>query len=391
FAKAMEMRGKSFQESFAILRTLIRSKPHPPEPGKDRIRFAVLNASAPAPGMNAAVRAAVRLAVDRGHIPVGVYRGFRGLITDNLQEMDWMSVSGWAPTGGSELGTSRKVPKGGDLYAIAKTLEKHQIDAILMVGGWAGYQSMLKLYQERANFPAFNIPLICVPATINNNLPGTELCVGADTALNSITEVVDKIKRSAVASNRCFIVEVMGRYCGYLALMSAIATGAERVYLHEEGVTLKDLERDIAMLNEGFAHGKRLGLMIRNENANPLYTTPFLSALFEEEGGPLFDVRISVLGHLQQGGDPSPYDRILATRLAAKSVDFIEQQYGQGDKDESAACIGLLSGEMRLTPLYEIPRLMDDKTQRPKEQWWMSLRPIARMLAQPGPGFYKGA
>ena len=387
FAKAMELRGKHFQESFRILRTLIRSTPHPLVPGKERIRFAIVNASGPAPGMNSAVRAAVRIAVDRGHIPVGVYRGMRGLINDNLQEFDWMSVSGWAPTGGSELGTSRKVPAGGDFHAIAKTLEKHQIDAILMVGGWAGYQSMLRLYQERANFPAFNIPLICVPASINNNLPGTELSIGADTALNSIVEVVDKIKRSAVASSRCFIVEVMGGYCGYLALMSGIATGAERVYMHEEGVTLKDLEKDIALLREGFEHGKRLGLLIRNENANQLYTTPFLSALFEEEGGSLFDVRIAVLGHMQQGGDPTPYDRILATRLSANAIDFIENYYKRGETDESAACIGLISGNLKFTSLYEVPRLMDDKNQRPKEQWWMSLRMIARLLAQPGPGF----
>jgi 6-phosphofructokinase 1 len=388
FSKAMELRGKNFQESFRTLRTLIRSMPHPPVPGKERIRFAILNAGGPAPGMNAAVRAAVRLAVDRGHTPVGVYRGMRGLITDDLGEMDWMSVSGWAPTGGSELGTSRKIPAGGDLYAIARTLEKHGIDAIVMVGGWAGYQSMLRLYQERENFPAFNIPLICVPATINNNLPGSELSIGADTALNSIVEVVDKIKQSAVASNRCFIVEVMGRYCGYLALMSAIATGAERVYLHEEGITLKDLQQDLAMLKEGFEHGKRLGLMIRNENANQLYTTPFLSALFEEEGGSLFDVRISVLGHLQQGGNPSPYDRILATRLASKAIDFIESHYQKGSSEASAACVGLLSGNTQFTPLYEIPRLIDEKNQRPKEQWWMELRPIAKLLAQPGPGFH---
>jgi len=388
FSRAMELRGQNFRESFRTLRTLIRSMPHPLVPGKKRIRFAILNASGPAPGMNAAVRVAVRLAVDRGHIPVGVHRGLRGLITDHLQELQWMSVNGWAPAGGSELGTSRKILAGGDFYAIARILETHQIDAILMVGGWAGYQSMLRLYQERANFPAFNIPIICVPATINNNLPGTELSIGADTALNNIVDVVDKIKQSAVASNRCFIVEVMGRYCGYLALMSALATGAERVYLHEEGVTLKDLEEDIAMLKEGFEHGKRLGLMIRNENANPLYTTPFLAALFEEEGSSLFDVRISVLGHMQQGGDPTPYDRILATRLAAKSIDFIETHYQTGKTDESAACIGLLSGKIEFTPLYEIPRLVDEKNQRPKEQWWMGLRPIARLMAQPEPGFH---
>jgi 6-phosphofructokinase 1 len=395
FQEAMNLRGNGFKESFRILRTLVRAMPHPPQPGKKRMRIAILNGGGPAPGMNAAVRSAVRLSVDRGHIPIGVYRGFRGLINDNVSEMKWMSVNGWAPTGGSELGTSRKVPGGSDLYAVARTLEQHQIDAILMIGGFSGYQAMLQLYQERRNFPAFNIPLICIPASIDNNLPGADLSIGADTALNSIVEVVDKIKQSAVASNRCFIVEVMGRYCGYLALMSALATGAERVYLHEEGITLKDLERDIALLRNGFQHGKRLGLMIRNESANSLYTTPFLAALFEEEGGDLFEVRQSVLGHLQQGGNPTPFDRIMATRMAAYAIDYIEEQFElQTDSsyaEVGAVCIGLVSGDVTLTPLYEIPRLTDERFQRPRRQWWMELRPIARMLAQPGPGFYHPA
>src|SRR5690606_18164485 len=114
------------------------------------------------------------------------------------------------------------------------------------------------------NYPAYNIPIVCMPATINNNLPGSDLSIGADTALNSIVEVVDKIKDSAVALRRCFVVEVMGRNCGYLALMSGLATGAERVYINEEGITLKDLLQDVENLNYGFSHGKRLGLMIRN-------------------------------------------------------------------------------------------------------------------------------
>jgi 6-phosphofructokinase len=105
------------------------------------------------------------------------------------------------------------------------------------------------------------------------------------------------------------------------------------------------------------------------------------------KGGTIFDVRISVLGHMQQGGDPTPYDRILATRLAASAIDFMETHYKKGDRDESAAAIGLLSGDIAFTPLYEISRLMDEQNQRPKEQWWMELRPIARLLAQPGPGF----
>ena len=354
-----------------------------------------MTGGAPAPGMNAATRAVVRLLEDSGHIPLGIKRGFRGLINDDIHEMNWMSVNGWAPTGGSELGSSRKCPEGAELYAAAQVLERNHVDAIVMIGGWAGYYAVHKLYEERHNFPAFNIPLICIPASINNNLPGSELSIGADTALNSIVEVVDKIKQSAVALNRCFIVEVMGRYCGYLALMSAIATGAERVYLHEEGITLRELERDIDLLKEGFQQGKRLGLMIRNETANSFYTTAFIAALFDEEGGDLFEVRQSILGHLQQGGNPSPYDRILAARLAWEAVRRIEEmtqrQNAASFSEVGAICLGIQEGDVNATPLYRIPRLMDEGHQRPLEQWWMELRPLARMLAQPGPGFFKQA
>jgi 6-phosphofructokinase 1 len=395
FDAAMQYRGKSYRDSFRILRTLIRANPRPPEPSKRRLRVAVMTGGAPAPGMNAATRAVVRLLEDSGHIPLGIKRGFRGLINDDIHEMNWMSVNGWAPTGGSELGSSRKCPEGAELYAAAQVLEKHQVDAIVMIGGWAGYYAVHKLYEERHNFPAFNIPLICIPASINNNLPGSELSIGADTALNSIVEVVDKIKQSAVALNRCFIVEVMGRYCGYLALMSAIATGAERVYLHEEGITLRELERDIDLLKEGFQQGKRLGLMIRNETANSFYTTAFIAALFDEEGGDLFEVRQSILGHLQQGGNPSPYDRILAARLAWEAVRRIEEmtqrQNAASFSEVGAICLGIQEGDVNATPLYRIPRLMDEGHQRPLEQWWMELRPLARMLAQPGPGFFKQA
>ncbi len=194
-----------------------------------------------------------------------------------------------------------------------------------MIGGWSGYLSILELFEQRKNFPAFDIPMVCLPATINNNLPATDFSVGPDTALHSIVWAVDRIKQSAVASSRVFVVEVMGHYCGYLTLMGAIATGAERAYLHEEGVTLKDMVKDVEELNDGFLKGKRLGLLIRNEKANEIYTTSFMAALFEEEGGDLFDVRQAILGHMQQGGNPSPFDRILATRFAAKAIEYLEQ------------------------------------------------------------------
>jgi 6-phosphofructokinase 1 len=385
FERAMELRGRGYQEAFRILRTMVRAMPHSPKEGKPRLRIAILNAGGAAPGMNAAVRTAVRLSVDKGHIPLGILRGFRGLINNQIQELGWYSVNGWAPLGGSVLGTSRKIPDHSELYSVARTLEEHKVDALLVIGGLSGYQAAAILQRERRNFPSFKIPIFCIPATIDNNLPAAEFSIGADTALNSITDAVDKIKQSAVASNRVFVVEVMGNKCGYLGLMSALATGAERVYMHEEGVRLADLQEDIEKLRESFLSGKRLGLMIRSEGANKRYTTDFLAAIFEEEGGDLFDVRVSVLGHLQQGGDPRPFDRILASRMLAKVVDYIDEHCTITAANPLAVGIGQVSDEMRMTPLEDIMHMVDETVQRPREQWWMRLRPIARMMAHPLP------
>ena len=382
YDRAMALRGGSFQEEFRILRTLVRALPHAPPPGRRRLRLAVLTAGAPAPGMNTAVRAAVRLVIDQGHHVLAISNGFEGLIYGQIEEYDWMSVHDWGPTGGSKLGTSRRVPSGTDLPAIARNLEAHAIEGLLVIGGWAAYQAAHTLYTERSAFPAFNIPLICLPVSIDNNLPGSELSIGADTALNSIVEVIDKIKQSAGAERRCFVVEVMGRYCGYLALMSGLATGAERVYLHEEGVTLRDLQADLAMLIAGFQQGRRLSLLIRNENANPLYTTGFMAALFEQEGGDLFDVRQAILGHLQQGGNPSPFDRIQAIRLAARCVAFLIEE---AEKETAAGMfIGLQGGDIKLFCLEDMPHMADTAHLRPNEQWWLDLQPVAHALARPG-------
>ncbi|HEX5691804.1 MAG TPA: 6-phosphofructokinase, partial [Roseiflexaceae bacterium] len=140
---------------------------------------------------------------------------------------------------------------------------------------------------------------------------------------------------------------------------------------------------DLASLIEGFQGGKRLGLMIRNERTSQVYTTSFMSALFEEEGNNLFDVRQAILGHLQQGGDPSPFDRIQATRLAARCIEFLIEQ--ARTSSPQAAFIGLQAGQFQISNLEDLPRMVDEHNQRPKAQWWMDVRPIARELAQPGP------
>jgi len=383
YEAAMAMRGGSFSDSFRILRTLLRAQPHPPSPAQRQRRLAVLHCGGPAPGMNTAVRAAVRLGLDKGHCMLAVRNGFQGLAQGDIEEMDWMSVSAWVSRGGAELGTNRKVPELKDFYAIARQLERHQIEGLMMIGGWDGYQAAYQIFRRRDEFPTFNIPIVCLPASIDNNLPGSQLSIGADTALNCIISAVDKIKQSAVASRRCFVVQVMGGDCGYLALIAGLATGAERVYLPEEGMTLLDLQNDVDKLVEGFEHGKRLGLMIRNEHADPLYTTDFMSALFEKEGGDLFDVRQAILGHMQQGGDPSPFDRIQAIRLAASCVDFLDDQVGK--PSPASAAIGLQGGRVQFTNLDDLPRLTDGEYRRPRDQWWLELRDIARIMAQPGP------
>jgi 6-phosphofructokinase 1 len=165
--------------------------------------------------------------------------------------------------------------------------------------------------------------------------------------------------------------------------MGGLATGAERVYLPENGVSVADLQLDVESLMEGFRHGKRLGLLIRNEHADLLYTTEFMRALFEKEGGELFDVRQAILGHMQQGGNPSPFDRIQATRLAAKSIEFLTKA---ADQDPPAAvAIGLQGGQVLFTDLDNLPRLTEKGFRRPKEQWWLELQPLAQIMAQPSP------
>jgi 6-phosphofructokinase 1 len=380
---AMRLRGGSFRESFGILGTLVQARPRRAASGHRNLRLAVLHGGGLAPGMNTAVRAAVRLGTDRGHTMFAAYGGFRGLRDGELHEMDWMSVSGWVSYGGAEIGTNRYVPDRDAVATIAGHLADHRIDGLLMIGGWAGYEAAYALHEARAAHPPLDIPIVCLPATVNNDLPGSELSIGSDTALNSIVVDVDKIKQSAVASQRCFVVEVMGHDCGYLALMSGLSTGAERVYLPEEGITLADLSTDVDALRRGFRAGKRLGLVIRSEEADAVYTTAFIHALFEKEGGDLFDVREIILGHLQEGGDPSPFDRIQATRLTARCIEHLTDRADEGGG--ASAMIGLRSGKVSFVDLDEYPTLIEPDAQRPVRQRWMLRRPLARVMAGTAP------
>ena len=380
YEQAMAMRGGSFLEAFGHLRTMQLARPHESIDLRQSRRLLVLHCGGPAPGMNTAVRAATRLALEDGHTVLAARHGFRGLFSGDVQELDWMSVHGWVGKGGAELGTSRRIPHEHEFEQVARELERHQIDMMLMIGGWSGYVAAHRLHAHRLDHPALNIPICCIPASINNNLPGSEYSIGADTALNSVVHCVDQIKQSAVASHRCFIVEVMGKQCGYLALMSGLATGAERVYLPEEGITLDMLQRDVHRIVDEFQHGKRLGLFIRSEGADVSYTTDFIVRLFEKEGADLFDVRQSILGHLQQGGNPTPYDRIQATRLAARAVRMLEERAEAGDTCHGA--IGLQRGHVAFTGLEDLPGLVDPRAERPLEQSWLNLTEVVEAMAR---------
>lgn len=394
YEQSVSLRGSAFKE--ALDSVIILKRPFPPEPNPNgqRVRIGILHSGATAPGMNNAVRTAVRFCIEKGHEAIGITGGFDGLIQGNngktahINNMKWMSVNGWASIGGATLGTSRKVPRQQDLWKIARNIEEHRINGLLIIGGWSGFLAAHKLYTQRQAFPVFDIPIICLPATISNNLPGIEPSVGADTAINHIVEAVDKIKQSAVALNRCFIVEVAGRYCGYLSLMSGLATGAEHIYLHENNVTLKNFQDDLKTLTYEFQKDRHLALVIRNEMSNSSYDTAFMTTLFGEESKKHFDVRHAILGHLQHGGSPSPQDRIQATRLARKAIEILVESTGR--TDAIAALVDTEEGKTKLHMARDFPLLversdsdvdMGDFYQRAKKQWWMGVQPITRRLA----------
>ena len=180
--RAIELRGPHFAKALQTRRTLGRIQPVGPD--GETFRIAVMHAGAPAPGLNMAVRASVRLLVDQGHTVLGIRRGMKGLVEGDIAELKWMDVSGWSSTGGAYLGTNRKVLSGHDLYAVARHLEHFQVQGLLIIGGLAAYETAETIRAQESHYPSFAIPVICIPATIDNNLPGSDFSIGADTALN---------------------------------------------------------------------------------------------------------------------------------------------------------------------------------------------------------------
>lgn len=397
FKRALKLRGESFQRNMKLFERLEScgmdlSKSKSPTPvSETKYRFGLMTVGAPAAGMNGCIRAFVRLLLYQGHTVLGVNEGFTGLLQDIVHEMTWKEVDLWGSCGGSNLGTNRVIPNKTTLPEIAAKFGEYRFHGLLIIGGFEAYDSLIVLEKNRNLYTAFRIPLLGVAATISNNVPGTETSLGCDTALNTIMSAMDTLKQSAHASRkRVFVIETMGGYCGFLATLSSLAGGADAAYIFEEKPTIIDLQRDVNYLVDKFKnrHLQR-GMLVRNENCSENFTTEFLCQLLTEEGKGMFVARSLILGHLQQGENPSPYDRILGVKYAAQAVDFLSKQVAENsigsrvraEGKESACMLGVHGKSLKVTPLQDLIPNTDFEHRIPKQQWWMRLRPLISVLA----------
>ncbi|CAE6500460.1 unnamed protein product [Rhizoctonia solani] len=390
FIKAMSLRDPEFKdylEAFILTSALDAGTKLPEAKASFRLRIGIIHMGAPAGGMNAATRAAARYCLDRGHTPLAVNNGFTGLLDDSVTQLSWLRVDNWMTRGGSELGTNRTLPDI-DLGAIASKFQEHHFDALFMVGGFEAFSALLILEKGRESYPAFNIPMVHLPATISNNVPLTEFSLGSDTSLNALVDACDSIKQSAQANrNRVFVVETQGGQCGYLATLGALAVGAAVVYTPEVGISLDLLRTDVHFLKTRYSldvKGKSEGrLVIMSEKASSVYTTDVVTKVLAEEGRGLFDSRAASLGHTLQGGIPSPIDRARAVRLSIKCMKFLEQHAHSNSRrapPESAAVITIQGTSIKLTPVHEVVQHADMKKRIGKNPWWAGLKQLTETL-----------
>lgn len=296
----------------------------------------VLTSGGDAPGMNAAVRAVVRSAAYHSINCVGIYQGYQGLIDDKVKVMNARSVNNIINKGGTILKSARclefRTKEGRQ--AAYKTIEKHQIDALVVIGGDGSFTGAM-IFQEE-----FKLPVIGIPGTIDNDIFGTTHTIGYDTALNTVIEAIDKIRDTAISHNRLFFVEVMGRDAGHIALNAGIGAGAEEVLIPEENL---GLERLLDSLKRSEKSGKSSSIVVVAEG-DKTGRNVFEIAEYVEKNMPYYDVRVSVLGHMQRGGSPSCFDRVLASRMGVYAVESLLE-------GKSNVMVGVKNEQMILSPL----------------------------------------
>lgn len=276
----------------------------------------VLTSGGDAPGMNAAIRAVTRAAICSGLKVMGIYRGYEGLINNEIEELTSQSVSSTIQRGGTILKTARSeefMTYEGRKKAY-DNMVAYGIDALIVIGGNGSLAGAQVFAQE------FDVPCIGLPGTIDNDLYGTDSTIGYDTALNTIVECVDKIRDTATSHNRIFFIEVMGRDAGFLAQNSAIASGAEAAIIPEDKTDIDQLEQ---FISRGFRKSKNSSIVIVSESKKDGGAMHYAERVRKEH--PQYDVRVSILGHLQRGGSPSAFDRILASRLGAASIEALKE------------------------------------------------------------------
>ncbi|MGN1245310.1 MAG: 6-phosphofructokinase [Muribaculaceae bacterium] len=294
----------------------------------------ILTSGGDAPGMNAAIRAVTRSAIFGGFKVKGIYRGYRGLITGEIVEFKTQNVSNIIQVGGTILKTARckefQTPEGRQLAY--ETLKKEGIDALVVIGGDGS------LTGARIFATEFNFPIVGLPGTIDNDLYGTDKTIGYDTALNTIMECVDKIRDTATSHERLFFIEVMGRDAGFLALNGAIATGAEAAIIPEISTEVDQLAD---LIQNGFRKSKNSSIVLVAES--PITGGAMALAERVKNEYPQYDVRVTILGHLQRGGSPTAVDRILASRMGAAAVDALLE-------DQRNVMIGIRNDEIVYVP-----------------------------------------
>lgn len=308
-------------------------------------KIAVLTSGGDAPGMNAAIRAVVRTCSYHDVEVLGIYRGFQGMIEDDFVELNARSVRNIINKGGTFLKSARSEgfrTKEGRENAY-KNLTKNGVEALVVIGGDGTFTGALSFSQE------FGFPVMGIPGTIDNDIYGTTHTIGYDTALNTVVDAIDKIRDTASSHNRMFFVEVMGRDSGFIALNSGIGGGAERIIIPEKNIPAEVLLEDI---DRGKRRGKTSNIIVVAEG-NTAGKAVFELKEYVEKKRPEYDIRVSVLGHMQRGGTPTCYDRVLATRMGVKAVESLLE-------GKSQYMVGINNDRMELIPLEKAVKENDE-------------------------------
>ncbi|OIQ28553.1 MAG: 6-phosphofructokinase [Bacteroidetes bacterium MedPE-SWsnd-G2] len=303
---------------------------------KNMKKIAVMTSGGDAPGMNAAIRSVVRTCAYYNIECVGIYRGYQGMIEGDFKPMDARSVKGIINKGGTMLKSARSTEfrtKEGRQKAY-DSLKEENVDGLVVVGGDGSFTGALIFNQE------FGFPVMGIPGTIDNDIYGTTATLGYDTALNTVVDVIDKIRDTASSHNRLFFIEVMGRDAGHIALNTGVGAGAEEILIPEEDL---GLERLTESLRRSKRSGKSSSIVVVAEG-DKIGKSVFELKDYVDEHMHDYEVRVSVLGHMQRGGSPSCFDRVLASRMGVKAVESLLD-------GKTNFMVGLVNDKMNLTPL----------------------------------------